>query len=90
MAVLNEFHSIVQSVDYGSSGGGCSSSNRSVSSRVYGGVQGQRKKDESLYNAVDDVAKGGDDMKDRSKVYLKKFGLWLKYILMARMRSINV
>ena len=83
LELLNEFHFIVRSVDYGSGSGGGGGSNSSSSSGnggVYGGVQGQRKKDESLYNAVDDVANGGDDMKDRSNVYLKKFGLWLKHI----------
>jgi hypothetical protein len=65
--LLNKDHFIVQSVDYGSGGGGggdssSSSSNRSVSSSVYGVIQGQRKKDETVNNAVDDVAKGGDDM----------------------------
>ena len=38
-----------------------------------------------------DIAKGGDDVKDRSNVYLKEFtSLWLKYRLMARMSSVNV
>ena len=37
-----------------------------------------------------DIAKGGDDVKDRSNVYLKEFSLWLKYRLMTRMCAINI
>jgi hypothetical protein len=43
-----------------------------------------------MYNAVDYVAEGSDDMKDGCNVYLKKFGLCLKDILMTRMRSASV
>ena len=49
-----------------------------VRSTDYG--EGNKKKDESLYNSVEEVACGGADMKERCNVYLKKFGLQLNKI----------
>ena len=46
-----------------------------VRSNDYG--EGVNKKDESFYHAVEQVASGAEDMKERSNVYLKRFGLSL-------------
>ncbi len=41
---------------------------------------GKNKKDDSLYNAVEEVARGGTYMKERSNVHLRRFGLALNRI----------
>jgi hypothetical protein len=74
----NEFQFIVRSTDYTTTttGNGSISSGSSCNNDSF-----NKKSDNSLlYQAVEVVANGGCDMKERSNVYLRKFGLFLKEI----------
>ncbi len=64
-------------------GNNLSSSNQEFLFVVRGtdyGEEQNKKKEEGLYNAVEEVSCGGVEMKERTNVYLKRFGLSLKRI----------